>query len=551
VIDRALVPADGAGALAGIPLSAVEIVLVAAAAVLVIAGLTAWAAYGQRLLGAKVGQLLAYRLRRDVFRHLLRLSMERHDDSRTGDLVLRLTADMTLLRNLFVRTSLKLTSQTLVVVAVAALLLVLDLRLGLAALSIVPLLLLTATRSSGRIRKVVRKQRQRESVVAAAASESLSSVSLIKLHGAEDRERERLQSGDRDVLGAGFEAARLQAGFERRVELLIAVGTCLVLGLGAHAVLAGRTTPGTLVLALSYLGLLYKPVRSFSRLVGRMSKGIVATERIREILDHGAEDLHDPAAVVPVEVRGELRFEQVTLEYEPGRRALDSLDLEIPAGQRVALVGRSGAGKTSLVRLLPRLYAPTSGRILLDGLPLGDIELAALRDAISFVMQETVLLGVSLRDNIAYGRELEPAEIEEAAREAGIHERVLQLPEGYDTVLREHGIGLSGGERQRIALARAFARRAPVVVLDEPDAFLDPGSREHVWDAIDRLVEGRTSLCVVHDIARARLADRIVLVDGGRVAGDGTHEELFASSALYRELCSPARARSEVIRASA
>jgi len=551
VIDQALVTDGSPGTFAGFPLGPLGIVVVASIAVLVIAGLTAWAAYGQRLLGAKVGQLLAYRLRQDVFRHLLRLSMERHDESRTGDLVLRLTADMTLLRNLFVRTSLKLVSQTLVVVAVAALLLILDLRLGLAALSVVPLLLLTATRSSGRIRSIVRKQREREGAVAATASESLGSVSLIKLHGAEEQERERLQSGDRDVLGAGFKAARLQAEFERSVELLVAVGTCLVLGLGAHAVLAGRTTPGTLVLAISYLGMLYKPVRSFSRLVGRVSKGIVATERIREILEDGAEDLHDPGAVVPVEVRGELKFEQVTLEYEPGQRALDGLDLEIPAGQRVALVGHSGAGKTSLVRLLPRLYTPTSGRILLDGLPLERIELAALRDAISFVMQETVLLGVSIRDNITYGRELEPDEIEAAAREAGVHERILRLPEGYDTVLREHGIGLSGGERQRVALARAFARRAPVVILDEPDAFLDPISREHVWDAIERLVAGRTSLCVVHDVKRARLADRIVVVDAGRVVDEGSHEELLVSSALYRELCAPARRREGVSHASA
>jgi ATP-binding cassette subfamily B protein len=550
VIDRALVTDGSPAPILGFSPGPLGIVLGASAAVLVIAGFTAWAAYGQRLLGAKVGQLLAYRLRRDVFRHLLRLSMERHDEARTGDLVLRLTADMTLLRNLFVRTSLKLASQTLVVVAVAVLLLVLDLRLGLAALAVVPLLLLTATRSSGRIRKVVRKQRQRESLVAAAASESLASVSLVKLHGAEERERERMQSSDRDVLGSGFEAARLQAGFERSVELLVAVGTCLVLGLGAQAVLAGRMTPGTLVLAISYLGMLYKPVRSFSRLVGRMSKGVVATERIREILEDGAEDLHDPGAIVPVEVRGELAFEGVTLEYEPGHRALDGFDLEIPAGQRVALVGHSGAGKTSLVRLLPRLYAPTAGRIRLDGLPLERIELAALRDAISFVMQETVLLGVSIRDNIAYGRELEPHEIEAAAQQAGIHERILCLPEGYDTVLREHGIGLSGGERQRIALARAFARKAPVVVLDEPDAFLDPTSREHVWDAIERLVEGRTSLCVVHDIGRARLADRIVVVDAGRVADEGSHDELFARCAIYRELCAPAR-RNEVTRVSA
>ncbi|MEZ5064340.1 MAG: ABC transporter ATP-binding protein [bacterium] len=551
VIDYATSPAE-ARTVFGHAAPATLVVAGSALAVLAVAGLSAWAAFGQRLFGAKVGQLLAYRLRRDVFRHLLRVSLDRHDEARTGDLVLRLTADMTLVRNLFVGTSLKLASQTMVVVGVAALLLVVDHRLGLAAMAVIPPLLFTASRSSGKIRDVVRKQRRREGAVAAAASESLGSVTLIKLHGAEEGERERLQSGDRDVLGAGFEAARLQADFERTVELLVAVGTCLVIGVGASGVIAGRTSPGTLVLALSYLGMLYKPIRSFSRLVGRMSKGVVATERIRELLDHDAEDLHDPGAVVPVEVRGELRFEGIGLEYDPGQPVLQGIDLEIRPGERVAFVGRSGAGKTSLVRLLPRLYRPTTGTIRLDGIPLEKIELATLRDAISFVMQETVLLGVSLRENIAYGRELTDDEIHDAAVLAGIHDRILRLPEGYDTVLREHGIGLSGGERQRVALARAFARRAPIVVLDEPDAFLDPTSKDLVWDAVDRLTTGRTSLCVVHDIARAQTADRIVVMDHGKIVSHGTHEELFADCALYRELCSAGRLKLEgATRASA
>ena len=538
VLDNALVPEARSGVpsyLAG--LSGAQIVAVASVLILVIAGLAALAGYGQRYLGAKAAQLLVYRLRQDLFRHIMKLTLTEHDRARTGDLVLRLTGDMSLLRNLLVRATLKLLSQALVVVGSAALLVWLDWRLGVAALAVVPWLAVSASRSSRRIKEAVRKQRRRESEIATATAESVGSITLVKLHGAEEVERARFQSSHRRSLRTGLRATRLQAALERRVEILVALGTCLVLWIGAHRVLAGAMTAGELVLAIAYLGMLYKPMRTFSRLTGRLAKGVVAAERVTAVLGRETENLHRPGALRPDPIEGRLQFDDVWFEYEPGRPALRGVDLVIEPGERVALVGRSGAGKTTVARLIPRLAEPTRGSITLDRIPLEAIELAHLRDRIAFVLQETVLLGVSVWDNIAYGLDaLAEEDVENAARRAGIHDRIANLPDGYRTILGERGKGLSGGERQRLALARAFARPAPIVVLDEPDTHLDARARTELRETVGDVTHGRTAICIVHDVRSAQFADRIVVLDEGRVVGTGTHDELLAECETYRNL---------------
>ncbi|MGQ0723332.1 MAG: ABC transporter ATP-binding protein [Candidatus Eiseniibacteriota bacterium] len=526
-------------------------VLLASGAILIIAALAGVAAYGESYLGAKAGQLLAFRLRRDLFRHVHRLSLSFHDRARTGDLVLRLTGDMNLVNNLLVASTLKLLSQGLVVVGVVGLLFWLDRTIALVALSIFPLLLLTASRFSRRIKTAVRKQRRRESEIAARSAESLGSVAVVKIHGAEDEERERFLASHRRSLRQGLRATKLQAALERRVELLVALGTCAVLWVGARRALHGDITAGDLVLAVAYLGLAYKPMRSFSKLTGRLAKGVVAAERIGDVLAQAPEELHAPGALRPEPILGRLELKDVRFGYRQGEEVLRGVTLTIDAGERIALVGRSGAGKTTFARLLPRLYEPTGGQVLLDGIPLREIELAHLRDHVSFVLQETVLLGISIWDNITYGLEdLAVEDVERAARHAGIHERIGRLPAGYDTILDEHGRGLSGGERQRIALARAFVRQTPIVVLDEPDTFLDAAVRENLWEAIHELTKGRTSICIVHDVGNARFADRIVVLDEGRVAGQGAHEELLASCEVYRDLWIANARRRRELRAS-
>jgi ATP-binding cassette subfamily B protein len=551
VVDYVLGQDSGVALPAALGADPERIVLAASAAILLISALAGFAAYGESYLGAKAGQLLAFRLRRDLFRHVHSLSLSFHDRARTGDLVLRLTGDMNLVNNLLVASTLKLLSQGLVVLGVVGLLFWLDRTIALVAVSVFPLLLLTATRFSRRIRTAVRKQRRRESEIAARSAESLGSVAVVKVHGAEEEERERFLASHRRSLRQGLRATRLQAALERRVELLVAVATCAVLWVGARRVLSGAMTAGDLVLAVAYLGLAYKPMRSFSKLTGRLAKGVVAAERISEMLAQAPEELHAPGALRPSSAAGRIEFRDVRFAYRGGEEVLRGIDLTIKAGERVALVGRSGAGKTTLVRLLPRLYEPTGGSIRLDGVPLREIELAWLRDRVSFVLQETVLMGISIWDNITYGLEnLRADVVERAARHAGIHERIVRLPEGYETILAENGRGLSGGERQRLALARAFVRRSPIIVLDEPDTFLDAGVREDLWEAIRELTQGRTSVCIVHDVANARFADRIVVLDEGRVAGHGGHEDLLASCEAYRVLWNASARRRRGLRAS-
>ncbi len=514
-----------------------QVIAAAALALIALAVGSALAAYGQRLFGARFGQTLAYRLRRDLFLHALRLAPSEQDRARTGDLVLRLTADMGLLRNLLVRSSVRLLSQALIVAVAAGLLVAHDWRAGLAALAVAPMLAWSARSSSRKIRTAVRKQRRRESEVAANAVESLRSVQLVKLHGAQEAEKTRFQSSHRRSFRSGLKAARLQAAFERRTELLIALGLALVLLFGAHRVLAGRATTGDLVVALAWAGMIYKPMRSFSRLNGRLAKGIVAGERVMSVFDRAAEDLHAPGALSPARWEGGLELRDVAVRWPDGRFGLQGVSVTIEPGERVAIVGRSGAGKTTLARLLPRLIEPTEGEIRLGGHRLDEYRLSWLREQMSFVLQETMLLGVSLRDNIRFGREdLSDDDLHRAARKAGIHERIVALPEGYDTVLREEGRGLSGGERRRVALARAFARRGPLVILDEPDSHLDTPVREALWETIDQLVVGRTSLCIVHDLIRARSADRVLVLEGGRLVGNGSHDELMRNCAEYRAL---------------
>lgn len=518
-------------------LSPQAVVGAAAGAILVIAGLNAIAGYGEAYLGAKGGQLLAYRLRRDLYRHIHRLSLSFHDRARSGDLMLRLTNDMNMVRNMLVPTSLNLLSQALVMLGVAVMMFLVDWRLTLAALAVIPALFLTTSHYTRHIKSAVRKQRRREAEVASTATESVAAIPLVKVYRAEAFEEGRFLNSHRKSFRQGLRATRLQAAFDRRVDLLAALGTCAVIWLGARRAMAGVITPGDLVLLLSYLGMVYRPVRRFSGLSGQLAKGLVAAERVLDLFDVEPEELRAPGARRPDTVRGELRFERVSFGYGPEAIALREISLHVGAGERIALVGHSGAGKTSLVRLVPRLYNPTAGSITLDGIPLESLELAWLRDRIAFVLQETLLLGISVWDNIAYGlEEVSADEVERAARRARIHERILALPEGYATVLEETGTGLSGGERQRIALARAFLRDAPIVILDEPDTFLDRSARDAVWSAIDEVTRGRTALCIVHDVARARFADRIVVLEAGRVVGQGSHEDLLASCPAYRAL---------------
>ncbi len=501
-------------------LDSTTLVGLSAAAVLLIALVRGVFGYAQAYLAASVGQRLVADVRTRLFEHVQRLSPAFHDRHHSGDLLLRLTSDIQLLRDMLVNAVLLLTERALVVVAVAVIMLWMDWRLGLLGLAVIPLLLWVSVRTSGRIREAVRKQRRRESRTATHLAEALAAIPLIQAYGREDWELQRFQAQHQASLRAGLRTTRLEANMSRTVEVILAAGTAAVLWFGVQRVLAGELSAGDLLVYTAYLTALYKPIRKLSNLSARLAKAGVCGERIMAILSQEPEIRDLPGARPAPPFRGEIAFRAVTFAYPDGGRrpVLDGASFHIRPGETVALVGPSGSGKSTVAKLLLRFYDPQAGAVCIDGHDIRDYTLASLRSQISILLQEPHLFSMSVRDNIAYGRpQASDEEIRRAARLACAHDFIAALPQGYDTVLGERGGGLSAGQRQRIAIARAILRDAPIVVLDEPMTGLDKASEAAVQTALERLTRGRTCLIITHDPQAAARADRILTLRQGRI----------------------------------
>jgi ATP-binding cassette subfamily B protein len=353
-------------------------------------------------------------------------------------------------------------------------------------------------------------------------------------------------SENKRSLKQGVQASRLTARLERTVDVLIAVATALVLWYGARLVLSGQLTPGDLLVFLAYLKTAFRPVRDLAKYTGRLARATAAGERVLELLDR-QPDIRDLANAKPAPAfRGDIRFERVHFGYESGQSVLKDLDVEVPAGQHIALVGPSGIGKSTLVSLLLRLYDPVEGRVLIDGQDIRDFTLASLRSQISVVLQDSLLFAASVWENIGYGApSASREEIEAAARLANAHEFIRALPHGYDTVLGERGVTLSHGQRQRIAIARAAVRRSPILIFDEPTTGLDEENEAAVIEALEKLAEGRTTFLITHDLRLAARADRIFCLEEGTLLEDGSPAELLNGQSRYSALCRvPATAQS-------
>ncbi|MGH8875486.1 MAG: ABC transporter ATP-binding protein, partial [Acidimicrobiia bacterium] len=406
--------------------------------------------------------------------------------------------------------------------------------LTLVALSAVPLFLLTMLRLTRRISTVARKQRRIEGELASTASESLGAIKVVQSYSLEGRFESTFADHNRRSLKDGVKAKRLTAGLERKTDVLVAIATGLVLLFGAQMVLGGTLTPGDLVVFITYLKNAFKPMRDTAKYTGRLATAAASGERIVDILDTEPDIRDRPDAREAPPLRGEVRFEGVSLAYGEGREVLRELDLVARPGERVALVGSSGAGKSSLAGLLLRLYDPDQGRITVDGTDIRELTLASLRGQIAIVLQESVLFATSIGENIALGAPgAGRREVEAAARLAGAHQFITALPDGYQSVVGERGDTLSGGERQRIAVARAAIRKAPIVILDEPTAGLDRRNQAAVLEALRRLSHGRTVFHIAHDLATVRDADQILYLDDGRVVEAGSHDQLIWRNGRY------------------
>lgn len=539
VFDRVLVPVpdprDGLPFLGA--LDAGTLTIVAALTVMAIFGLRALAEYWSSVWFAIVGNRVVTEVRDDLYRHLQRLSLGFHTRARTGDLLVRVSGDIALLRDAAVAALLPLLANLLLLGVMALVMVVVDWRLALLAGASLPLYALSSVRLSRGIREVARRQRQREGLLAASAVESIGGMSTVQAMSMEDIFAAGFSSENVGIMKENVQGRRLSAKLERTVDVMYGISSALVLWFGAGLVLGGERTPGDLIVFLSYLRTGFRPLRDFAKYSARLSKATVAGDRVLEVLER-APDVRDlPGAVPAPPLRGEVRFERVTFGYEPERPVLKDLSLHVPAGRRVALAGPSGIGKSTMLSLLLRLYDPWEGRVLLDGRDTREYTVASLRAQVSIVLQDSLLFAASVRDNIAYGAPRATREdIEAAARLANAQRFVEALPKGYDTVVGERGVTLSQGQRQRIAIARAAVRKAPLLLLDEPTNGLDEASERTVVEALERLADGRTTFLVTHDLRLASRADIIVYLDEGGVREQGTHDELLRAGGRYAEL---------------
>lgn len=520
--------------------------LLAAAAIgaFLATALRAGTAYASTVAFAFVGNRVLTKVRADLYDHLQRLSLRFHSRTGTGELVTRLTGDVSRVQEVVVTAALPLAANVLTLVGMVVVMLLMNAQLAVLALAVFPLFAWALVRRSKQIRTVSRKQRDQEGKLAALVNESLGAMALVQTYGMQDTLTERFGGQNEKSMQESVQGKRLSAGLERITDLLVAVSTALVLYFGAQLVLEGSLSPGDLVVFTAYLKNAFKPMRDLAKYTARMSKAAASAERITALLDVEPEVKDPPGTPSAPPFEGEIRFEGVHLSHG-STKVLSGIDLTIHPGERVALVGPSGAGKSSLAALLLRLYDPDTGSVKVDGVDIREWTTSSVRSQMAAVLQESVLFAVSVRENVEMGAGRRGVDVEGACRRVGAHDFISALPDGYDTVVGERGGTLSGGQRQRVAIARAAVRDPRIVVLDEPTTGLDAASAGVVEAALERLSEGRTTLHVTHDPAAASKADRIVYMSDGKVVESGTHEELLDLGGRYAKSWELHRLRQE------
>jgi ATP-binding cassette subfamily B protein len=509
----------------------------ACAAVLLIAVLDAVCSYAEKFLTTSVGQWIAYDLRGTIYAHIQKLSLAFHDQKRTGDLISRVTDDIDSIQSFITSGLLNLLVNVITLVGMIGVMLYLNWKFTLIALSVAPVLFFIVFTYTRRIKKAAREVRKKEGEITSVVEEVLSSIRVVKAFAREDYEVRRLEEQSLEGVEIALRARSLKAKLTPIVGIIVAVGTCLVLWFGARLVMYGGLSAGSLVVFILYLGKMYKPMQELSKMTDTYSKAAVGYERILEVLQTEREVKDVRGAIRAPRFKGEIEFEHVAFAYDPNSPILKDVSLKIESGQVAALVGPTGAGKTSIISLIARFYDPVSGVVKIDGKDIRRYKQKSLRQQISFVLQETMLFHAPVWQNIAYGKpEATREEIIKAAELANASEFIDKLSDGYDTLLGERGMTLSGGQRQRIAIARAVIRNTPILVLDEPTSGLDSSSEKLVFEALDRLMKNKTTIVIAHRLSTVRNADIIFVVDDGCIVESGRHDELIKEEGLYAEL---------------
>ena len=484
------------------------------------------------------GQRMIYSLRARLLAHLQALALRHHIVTRTADSVYRLETDAYCVHDLVMSGFLPLLTSSATLAAMFVVLLKLDAQLAILSLTIVPLLFGCMRYYSNRMIDRAERVKELESALVERLYEILSSIKVIKSFAREPHELQRFSTSGVETMTARLKYTWQESVFTLAVTAITLGGTALVLAVGGIHVLQGQLTLGGLLVVIAYLAAVYNPLSSIAHTTGSLQNAIASARRVRAIFAETPEKLDAPDAIDASGIKGDIQFAHVSFSYDDDRKILDDITFSARPGEMVALVGLTGAGKSTLASLVPRFFEPTAGQVLVDGVDVGTYRLRSLRERIAIVLQDSVLFGGTIADNIRYGcLDATDADVEAAAKAAHAHEFIVRLSKGYATSVAEAGGSLSGGERQRLAIARALLKNAPILILDEPTSSLDAISEAAVFGALKRLRAGRTTLVIAHRLSTIRDADRILVLHDGRIVAQGTHRELLLGNELYRRMC--------------
>jgi ABC-type multidrug transport system fused ATPase/permease subunit len=510
----------------------------AAAAVVLIAIVNSLASYLTNYLTESVGQWVANDLRMRTYHHLQYLSLRYYDTHQSGVLLSTITADVLTIQNFASSATLGIVIDMFTILGMLVVMFFLNWDFTLIAVAVTPLLLLLASRFKKAVKASTHEVRKQQANIVAVVQQDLESIRVVTAFGRQELEQDQLATVSAATVAAALKARRVKSALSPIVAIIVSFCTGFVLWRGSLLILSGGMTAGELTVFLSYLASFFKPVKDLASMNNSIAQTAVAVERIQMILDADAVLPEKPGAKQK-KIEGDVTFEHVAFAYDPTLPVLRDVSFHVKAGQTVGVVGPTGGGKSTIMSLIPRFYDPSNGRVLVDGIDVRDYQLQSLRDQIGYVLQETVLFRGTVRENIAYGRAgATDEEILLAAKLANADEFISRMPNGYDSIVGDRGDTLSGGQRQRIGIARAIIRNNPILILDEPTAALDTESEKLVIEALGRLMEGRTVLTIAHRLSTIRKADIILVLKGGVVAEQGTHEQLIALGGIYAELYS-------------
>ena len=529
LLDAAVVGAFGSSQSALLKFALAMVVLIA-----IVGGI---GAYVEKYLTTSVSQWIAHDLRLLLYQRIQRLSLADHGKSRAGDLISRVTKDIDDVQDFIDTALIGIAVNVLTLVGMIGVMLYVNWRFTLIGLSVAPVLFVFVYFYSRKIKEASRTVKRKESDLMSGVAEVFNSIQVVQAFAREDYEDRRFTSESRENVRAGLQARSIKAKLSPMVDVIVAIGTCLVLGYGVTLVSAGELSTGVLIVFLMYLKKSYKPIKDLSKIANTLSKTAVSYERIQEVLGTESAIADMPGARTAPPFKGTIEFDRVTFGYEKDACVLRDVSLRVEAGQVAAIVGPSGMGKSTIASLVPRFFDPIAGAVTIDGADVRTLTLKSLRDQISFVLQDSLLFRGTIWENIAYGKPTAaPEDTIRAAQLANAHEFILNLPYGYATMVGERGSTLSGGQRRRIAIARAIVRDTPILILDEPTTGLDAASERAVVEAVERLMKGRTCLIIAHHLETIRRADVIFVVKDAAIVERGTHPSLLEAGGVYREL---------------